>query len=552
MKPRSLLTMTVSPTMILLLFVGAYAATDVQVPRFGVHEVVFEGPTLGPTDTPARDVELLTQWRHESGTPVYQVHGFWDGNGRGGAMGNVFKVRFCPTQKGKWTLVETTSNRPELQGQKEGYVVTCVASDHPGFWLVDTEQTGGRWYRRSDGSHPYIFGNTMYSFLSEYNDNGPHGGNIADDIRGNAEHFKKVRFSITTDRYPHPQVKPFLDDDGNPTDNGDFSHRPHPAWFHQRVDLAVQTAYERDLIADLILCGPDTEDSRATLRAGRNSGNPTPLLRYIAARYGSFPNVWICLCNEFDIKTPRYTTGQITRFGQTMRQFLPYPTPMSIHAKPRDWYIELNTMPPWHDHVIIQEKIKKLPIAADWVSRNHALGERVPVIDDELAYEGAGDGWSEADVIESHLGAFLGAGYGTTGHKPGNKQGHYFWGNFRPAEHRAADNLAWLRQIIDENITFWRMVPAHAPGTDGSTTSIFTNVRPGYRAMEWPGREYVLGTNQAQRGIRADLPEGHWRITAYDAIGKQQTLVSHEASGPFTFDAPDSRATLFHFQQVNR
>jgi hypothetical protein len=70
--------------------------------------------------------------------------------------------------------------------------VTCIASGHPGFWIVDTEQTGGRWYRRSDGSHPYIFGNTMYTFLSEYDDKGRSGGNIADDIRGNAEYFKNV------------------------------------------------------------------------------------------------------------------------------------------------------------------------------------------------------------------------------------------------------------------------------------------------------------------------------------------------------------------------
>ena len=126
----------------------------------------------------------------------------------------------------------------------------------------------------------------------------------------------------------------------------------------------------------------------------------------------------------------------------------------------------MNATPAWHDHVIIQEKIKKLPVAADWVSRNHAIGGNVPVIDDELAYEGAGDGWSEADVIESHLGAFLGGGYGTTGHKPGNKQGHYFWGNFKPSEHTAADNLAWLRQVIDENVTFWRMTPANDPGPE--------------------------------------------------------------------------------------
>jgi len=546
-SPRTIVTiMAVS-----LALVAGGSAAEHEVPLYGVHEVVFEGPACGPTDTPARDIELVTVWQHESGTPTCRIYGFWDGDGKGGRSGSVFKVRFCPAAEGKWTLVEVTLNRPELNRQKEGYTVTCTASAHPGFWMVDKDEAAGRWYRRSNGSHPYIYGNTMYSFLSEYDNQGPSGGNIADDIRNNADYFKKVRFSITGDRYPHPQVKPFLDEAGRPTDDGDFSHRPNPAWFHNRVDLAVRTAYERDLIADLILCGPDTEDSRSVLRAGHNSGDPTPLLKYIAARYGSYPNVWVCLCNEFDIKQPRYSTEQIVRFGGTMRQFLPYPTPMSIHARPRDWYTELNATPPWHDHVIIQQKIKKLPVAANWVARNHAIGGRVPVIDDELAYEGAGDGWSEEDVIEAHLGAFLGGGYGTTGHKPANKQGHYFWGHFQASEHRGADNLAWLRRMIDEDITFWRMVPIEDPNTGDGTIGVFQNVHPDFRAMEWPEHEYVLGTNRARSRVRITLPPGKWQAVSYDVIGTQKQVLSGATTGRFTFDTPDSRAALFHFKRVN-
>ena len=540
---------TISTLAICTILATGCIAAEPQVPLYGVHEIELEQKNgrYGKDDSPARDVELATQWRHESGEPTYTVHGFWDGNGDGAPSGNVFKVRFCPTRTGRWTLIKTTSNVSGLNGLREGYTVTCVDSARAGLWIVDDEQAGGRWYKRSDGSHPYILGNTMYSFLSEYDNRGPSGGNIADDIRNNARYFKKVRLSITGDRYPHPNVKPFLDDAGKPTDDGNFSHRPNPAWFRNRVDLAVETAYERDLIVDLILCGPDTRDSRSTLQAAKNDGDPTPLLRYIAARYGSYPNVWICLCNEFDIKKPKYTTKQIARFGRTMRRFLPYPTPMSIHAKPRDWYAELNTVPPWHDHVIIQKKLKKLPEAADWVARSHAIGGNVPVIDDELAYEGAGDGWSEADVIESHLGAFLGGGYGTTGHKPAGKQGHYFWGHFKASEHHAADNLAWLRQIIDKNITFWRMVPTSDPDAGDTTIGRFANVRPEFRVMEWPGREYVLGTNRAHSAIKVHLPTGTWRVTSYDVLRKKETLITADASGRFTFDAPGSRAVLFHF-----
>ena len=519
-----------------------------KVPLYDVHEITLSGPTYGPQDNPARDVNIVTNWRHESGQPSYQIYGFWDSNGKGGQSGNVFKVRFCPTKVGKWTLIETKSNKPELHGQREGYSIVCTPSSNKGFWIVDKDSTGGRWYKRNDSSHPYIVGNTMYSFLSEYDDKGPTGGNIVDDISRNSRYFKKVRFSITGDRYPHPKEKPFLDNSGKPTDNGNFSHRQNPAWFYNRVDLAVREAFNNDLIADLILNGPDTKESRSVLAASENAGDCTPILKYIAARYGSYPNVWICLSNEFDIKNPKYQPKDIVRFGTTIRKFLPYPTPISVHSRSRDWDKELNARP-WHDHVIIQKKLKKLPIAADWVSRNHYIGGNVPVIDDELAYEGRGDGWSEPDVIESHLGAFLGGGYGTTGHKPASKRGHYFHGNFKASEHKSADNLLWFRRVIDKNITFWKMAPVRGSDTGDTSLGIFQNIDREFRVMEWPGHEYVLGTNKAYKSIRAKLPGGKWHVRRYDIIDKKQKQLSFGATGTFTFDAPDSRAVLFHFKK---
>jgi len=572
------------PIIIALLFNLVQAETCLagvleKVQLYDVHEITLSGPTYGSVDSPTCQVDLVTKWRHESGQPSYQIYGFWDSNGKGGQSGNVFKVRFCPTKLGKWTLVKTTWHghlgrvftgwkpvpQSELNGQKEGYSIVCVSSFRKGFWEVDEDDARGRWYKRSDGSHQYIFGNTMYSFLSEYDDKGPTGGNIADDISRNSRYFKKVRFSITGDRYPHPEEKPFLDNSGKPTDNGNFSHRPNPAWFYNRVDLAVREAFNNDLIADLILNGPDTKDSRSVLAASENAGDCTPILKYIAARYGSYPNVWICLSNEFDIKNPRYQPKDIVRFGTTMRKYLPYPTPMSVHSRPRDWDKELNARP-WHDHVIIQKKLKKMPIAADWVSRNHYIGGNVPIIDDELAYEGKGDGWSEPDVIESHLGAFLGGGYGTTGHKPASKRGHYFHGNFKASEHKSADNLLWFSRVIDKNITFWKMAPVpafsvraaqvRAPvrGSDTGDTSIgiFQNIDGEFRVMEWPGHEYVLGTNKAYKSIRAKLPRGKWQVIRYDIIAKKQKQLSFGAAGTFTFDAPDSRAVLFHFKKCLR
>ena len=528
---------------------GGQALSD-EIGRDGLYsvaEIAFEGPMQGPKDAPARDIDFWVRWRHESGSPEYKIYGFWDGDGKGGTSGNVFKVRFCLTKTGSWDLVEVYSNAEKLNRQKQGYQITAVASDHPGFWIADPQSPSSRWYMRSDGSHPYIFGNTHYSFLSGYYTDGKLSGNdIAADIEGNAKYFKKLRFSLYGDRYPNPDEKPFFDADGKLTDSGDDSLRPNPRWFSQRVDLAVRTALRHDLIADLILCGPDTKESRSVLRAANNNGDPTPYLKYIAARYGSYPNVWICLCNEFDIKDPKYSEEEIARFGRIIRTYLPYPTPLSVHSSGRTgWPARFDELPAWNDHQIIQKKIRNLPDAADairqtWENPGDAGARNKPTVNDELSYEGQGDKHSELDTIESHLGAFLGGGYATTGEKPGNKLGQYFRGCFNPAEHASADNLKYLREVIDRNVAFWRMSPG---------SGIFSNLDAGSRGLAWDGREYVLGTNKACKGIVADLPQGTWAVRLYDIVGKREQTLNLKAQGRFTFDAPDSRAVLFHFKK---
>jgi hypothetical protein len=518
---------------------------------YDVIELSFAGPQLGPTDIPARDIEFSVLFRHESGAPEFELHGFWDGDGKGGPRGNVFRVRFCPTKEGRWNLAEVVSNTDELIEQHEGDHVTATASDHPGLWIVDDESNGRRWYKRSDGSHPYIIGNTHYSFLSGYMKGGkPSGNDIAADIRANASFFKKLRFGISGDWYPDPHHKPFFDDRGQATDWGDFSHRPNPDWFHHRVDVAVKFAHEHDLIADIILAGPDQEWSRSTLRAGGYGGHPKPFLKYMAARYGSFPNVWFCLCNEYEIRTPTYSEAELTRFGQILREYLPFEsTPVSVHSTPRTlWSAKFDKLPAWHDHQIIQKKLRKIAPAADVIQQvwDGTAGEsprNKPTVNDELSYQGEGDDHSEGDTIESHLGAFLGGGYGTTGYKPGNKEGHYFWGKFDPEEHTAADNLKWLSDVITENISFWKMAP---------DTQIFENLDDGFRGMAWEGNEYVLGTNKEHRNIVARLPDGDWTIQQHDVIAKTSRVLSSNARGEFAFDAPPSRAVLFHFKRNNR
>lgn len=543
---------------------------------YDVVELVLRGPAAGPAESPARDIELWASIRHESGAPEYKVHGFWDGDGQGGSAGDVYKIRFTPTKAGRWAVARVHSNAPALAGQQQGTVIEARAGRYHGFWEVDDESPGRRWFRRSDGSHQYVFGNTHYSFLSERSPfEAANGSSIGRDIEGNARYVKKVRFSAIGDLYPHPQEAPFLDPAGKPTHDGRYSHRPNPRWFHQRLDLAVDAAHRQDLIADIIMSGVDTELARAALRAEGNGGDATPFLRYLAARYGAYPNVWLCLINEYDIRKPRFDPDEIKAFGRSLRAQLAYPVPVTVHRNSGPWRPELNSSPAWNTHVNIQRKLRTLTEAADWIDRAHRDGGGdKPVIDDELSYQGEGDRHSREDTVEAHLGAFLGGGYGTTGHKTadtrkmrsedvsklvpshvvvsvgedglkkGLKLGQYFAGAFDAHTHDALEHLQWLRTVIDGQITFWKMAPlANVPGT-------FGNADAGFRALAWADHEYVLGTNKAQAGITVALPEGRWRITRHDVLAMISTTLAENVTGSFSFESPASRAVLFHFKRL--
>lgn len=503
-----------------------------KVRQFSVIELSFEGPRLGPKDSPARDIALTVTFRHQSGKPTTRVHGFWDGDGQGRNRGNVFRVRFLPTRPGQWRIVNTRSNNAKLQGQHERDTLVCVRSAHPGFWIPN-----GRWYRRSDGSHPFIVGNTHYSFLSRHSREGPMKTDPVEDIRANARYYKKLRFSLGGDRYPDPKLKPFLDDQGRQSDDGRYSFRPNPAWFGRRVDPVVQEGYVQDLICDLILCGPDTRESRSTLQ-----GDPKPWLGYVAARYGSYPNVWFCLCNEWNIKNPRYSAAEIRAAGAAIRSYLPHPTPVSIHGSPGPWDTALSGS--WHDHAIIQGKIKRLGRAAEAANESFRRSGGKPVVNDENGYQGKGDGFSKGDVIEGCVGTFLGGGYSTTGEKYGSKLGQYFWGGFDARQHSASPHLRRLRTYVDKNVAFWRLKPLPLWG------SIFANASEQFRLLGRRGEEYVLGSNQKATGIRVELPRGTWKITQVDLIAMTTKTLGTSVSGRFAFATPAARAVLTHLKRT--
>ncbi|MBD3162978.1 MAG: DUF5060 domain-containing protein, partial [Candidatus Eisenbacteria bacterium] len=100
------------------------APSSAAVPRFGTAEVVLDaGRTFDAasgTPNPFVGVALEATVTAPSGR-AREVAGFFDGDGRGGARGSVFKLRICPDEAGPWRW-ETRSDLPELDGRRGAFL----------------------------------------------------------------------------------------------------------------------------------------------------------------------------------------------------------------------------------------------------------------------------------------------------------------------------------------------------------------------------------------------------------------------------------------------
>jgi hypothetical protein len=130
----------------------------------------FEGPRARQTDNdpnPFLDYRLQVTFTAPGGRTTV-VPGFFDGDGRGGPEGNVWRVRFTPSREGTWRYEASFRAGPQLavsldpaagrpaafDGATGTFQVAHRAGGAPGFLALGRlEYAGGHYFKQSDG--PY-------------------------------------------------------------------------------------------------------------------------------------------------------------------------------------------------------------------------------------------------------------------------------------------------------------------------------------------------------------------------------------------------------------
>jgi len=395
-------------------------------------EVVLRGPSGG---NPYADVSLRARFTQADRT--IEVPGFWDG-------GDVYKIRFSPPAPGTWRY-ETSSNRPELDGQSGALTATPPSADNHGpVEVFDTV-----YFRYADGTPYHQFGTTCYAWVHQ-----PESMQRQTLETLAASPFNKIRFCVFPKSYTYNRNEPERFAFVKKADGKFDFARPDPAfWLHfeQRIldlqklgieaDLILWHPYDRWGFADM----NDTEDDR--------------YLRYCIARLAAFRNVWWSLANEYDFMTDRPAGHRGNKQWEDWDRFFaileredPYGRLRGIHNG-RVWYDHTKG---WVTHASLQTSDMNGGV-------RFREKYRKPVVYDECKYEGnIPQGWGNLTVQEMTQRFWLGTlsgcyvGHGETYLHP---EDILWWAKGGVLRGESPQRIQWLKDLMAEAPPFHELQP---------------------------------------------------------------------------------------------
>jgi hypothetical protein len=125
--------------------------------RFDTAEIVLRSTAVwdgSGSPNPFTDVDLTAQVTSPSGKS-YTADGFFDGDGQGGQVGDVFKVRIFADEPGTWSWA-TTSDTAGLDGESGSFQVTGTLAGFFSRGPVEADPQRPRAFRTREGGPIYL------------------------------------------------------------------------------------------------------------------------------------------------------------------------------------------------------------------------------------------------------------------------------------------------------------------------------------------------------------------------------------------------------------
>ncbi len=251
------------------------------------------------------------------------IPAFWDG-------GNIFKVRFAPTEKGIWdfkTICESDDSLHDFSG-------TVGANPYSGELDIYkhgfvTVEAGKKYFVYADGTPFFYLGDTHWNmFGEEFDSAGPYAGDLQTD-----SHFKYIVDKRVEQGYTVYQSQP-----------GDTPYSVESGFNEKDIEGFKEADKYFQYIAEKGLVHANSQfffTSTMTRILGRKTEYIENLSRYWVARFGAYPVMWTLaqeMDNDFLVENNNnndwdYTNNPWVQVAEYINKYDAYNHPLTGHQE---------------------------------------------------------------------------------------------------------------------------------------------------------------------------------------------------------------------------
>lgn len=287
-----------------------------KVGKFKTHELWFESSNLpkNPFDTYLLSLEITDPKGNK-----FTIDGFFDGDGKGGQDGKIWKARICPYETGMWTWKTVTGDKFDnaLAGLKGQF--TCVESGDLGGIVADKQ-----YFRLQNGGYIYLQGNfldfshglrTTHVYMSETTTDIQREAIIRRQI--DFHNVNKINIYIANKGdYKGKSVTPWV---GNALKN-DKSTMDLSRW--KKYDRFVRYFKDNGLLAEIWFFADDSGFGKLPQE------DKNRLFRYAMARTSAFSNTLYVIALEW---AEGWSKSDVSISGEYIQEHNPWRRLLSVH-----------------------------------------------------------------------------------------------------------------------------------------------------------------------------------------------------------------------------
>lgn len=352
------------------------------------------------TPNPFTAVDLSADVTSPSGR-TYSVFGFFDGNGQGGAVGRVFKIRIFADEEGTWQWT-TRSNEPSLHGKSGSFVCAGLLAGPFAAGPLEIDPERPRIFRYRNGPPVYLLG----KFLDE---------DAPERLRWShtffSEELTEADRRALLDRHLGMRLNKINVYVAN---KGDYEHVSTTPWVGRdtsndktRFDLARWRTYERwvrelrdaGLLTHLWFFADDSGFGDLP------DADRQRLIRYGMARLSGYVNTLFTLALEWQ---EGWTPAEVAAHMAYLHQQNPWERLVSVHGVPGEFSFPGE---PWADYMQVQAGNESAPEDVLLSSLVHRLLDEKPLIQEEHGL-GLEDAANRRKVWAAFVGGASGSGTG--------------------------------------------------------------------------------------------------------------------------------------------